>query len=200
MILSALPNCLCCESRINPHHSARKSSFYDVDYCSTYCRKFVEEGHKMVNGMDKTGHKNMKGLEWWPKLSFDCEVCGDAYEVNKTNSKLLFCSNYCSKALQKNANIRKASNLLATFKMMQHKRKYGNEKGWLSSNSIYEIMKNRGDVAYNSYPSIFKLWASKGLIEVRSINNRMNEYRIAERFITEPIGKFMIQCRPKRNC
>jgi hypothetical protein len=156
----------------------------------------------MVNGMEKTGQSRMKGFEWWPEISFDCEACGDSYESNKTNSNFFFCSDVCSKSLQQKANIRKASNLLATFIMMQHQRKYGKEEGWMTSNSIYEIMKNRGDVAYNSYSSIFRLWVAKGLIEVRAVltnNVRLNEYRLAERFISEPIGKFMIQCRPKRN-
>tara|TARA_R110002012_G_scaffold319529_1_gene540521 strand:- start:17477 stop:18067 length:591 start_codon:yes stop_codon:yes gene_type:complete len=196
-----MPSCGCCGKRVNLHFSSKNTSFYDNEYCSPYCREFVEGKHEMVNGWDKTGLKNMSGIEWWPKLKFNCEVCGKEYHTKK-NGSLFFCSLECALDLNRKSNIKKAKSLFATFKMMQHQRKYREGDGWMSGKAIYEKMKNRGDVSYNSFPSAFRVWKSYGLIEVRSANIegvRMNEYRIAERFMSEPIGKFMIECRPKRN-
>ena len=201
MIVDRFDDCKCCGNHINPHHSSRNNNCYDIEYCSNYCRSFVENDYKMVNGQDKTGLKNMSGLEWWPKISFLCEVCGDTYESSK-NGNNYFCSTRCCKDLNTKSNIKKVKGLFATFKMMQHNSKYGINGGWMSGINIYEVMNKRGDVAYNTYASVFRLWISKGLIKSRSMSfegRKITEYKLLERFINKPIGKFMIECRPRRD-
>lgn len=69
-------------------------------YCSYYCRRYHEEGHKKVLASDSKHHSN----HWvYPKIDHECDYCGSTvkitYSQGTKNGAKRFCSRECWRAM-----------------------------------------------------------------------------------------------------
>ena len=85
------------------------------------------------------------------------------------------------------------------LRVMKYYAKYKQEEEqWLNSNSLFYIMQRMGThPRKNPYGSLLKLWATRGVLQMRDSNYRnergiklrIKEYRFNEKYLDVPLGK-----------
>ena len=96
-----------CGHELNGETSGHAShtSHLDHDFCSRYCREYVEQDLQPINGAEKFGKNQFVGFNWEPKIPIKCDNCGcethlvAAFHGNGNNR--WFCSRECHNQIKK---------------------------------------------------------------------------------------------------
>jgi hypothetical protein len=199
MCMANRPNCSCG----NPiSQSNYNGNFYETDYCSTYCREYYTQGLKPLSLFEKTGSKHHINHYEMPVIKSKCVCCDAEMEIKPYKADKGRTQTYCGReCLQKirQANCRRPTIVFNMLCMLKHRRRFNIYDGWMSADDVMEIMsKMKTHSAKNSYPSILRVWASRGFIEKidrRWANGKHNptQYRISEEAMNRPLGEVFFE-------
>ena len=170
--------------------NGRNPSFFDEEYCSDYCRRFKEQGLKILNGEDVHGKSQLRGFTWRPKIEVKCEMCEETfelrYELESANRQ--FCSRDCHNKL-KTTRKRKSEINYNLLRLLRHRRKYHNN-GWVTAEVIDSYMTNRKDVkgSVQQWGRLLRKWISRGVVETK-IDSKVMEYRLNKKYTVGPLAK-----------
>ena len=198
-----------CGNKINVN-SIKNRTFWDEEYCSNYCRIFDERNMKKVNRAETVKakgskhYKNFSGFWDYPIIESECQCCGNKIELSKTESpSKIFCSKECINLIKSHPKSKKSHMVFTMFRVMRHWVQYKQEdEQWLNSNSLFYIMQRMGThPRKNPYAFLLKIWASRGVLEMRDSNYRnergvtlkIKEYRFNKKHLDVPLGKLFYQ-------
>jgi hypothetical protein len=202
-------SCLC-GNEIKPD-ATTNILFWDEDYCSRYCREFDEKGLEMENRGERLKQegnknwKNFKGFMDYPKIASDCICCGKEITLTKTQqSHKLYCGRACHSKIHRMPKARKSVFVFTMLRILKHRYlNYQGSEQWISGNAMYALMQKAGSHPYkNGYPNLMRIWASRGLLEMKSHDyyndegqkRTQNIFRFNPDYLDKPLGKAYYQC------
>ncbi len=199
-----------CGKEIKPE-AATNTRFWDMNYCSKYCREFDERGLEKVNRGEKLrgeGNKNWKnftGFFDYPTISSECICCGSEVKLHKTQDHSKpYCSRSCLNKIHRMPKSRKSVFVFTMLRIMKHR--YLNNEGeerWISGNMMFNLMQNMGGHPYkNGYPMIMNIWAARGLLikreqgytTDRGASAKHNVFCFNPTYLEVPLGKAFYEC------
>lgn len=152
---------------------AAHSTHLDRDFCSRYCREYVEQGLQPINGAEKYGKSQFSGFNWEPKIVIRCDNCGDKAHLaaarGSNENNRWFCSRDCHNQLKKAG---KKSN--RDYNILRILRELGwrttpNKKGrWMYADEISKTMELfKFKCNGSSAGQVLRLYASRGIVEIK---------------------------------
>jgi len=178
------------------------ASFCEEHYCSKYCRLFDERNIERVNRGEKLKekgskfHKNFSGFWDYPEIKDECLCCGGEVilRYNESDCDRRYCSRKCSRRILTTKKVRKSAKVFPMLYFLKHERLYGSNDGWVTNERIMEVMqrKNNQSGKMGVWPSILRLWISRGWIEkkrryVGGLKDYSSEYRMRMEIVESPI-------------
>lgn len=186
-----------CGRSITPNSNA--ASFCEEQYCSKYCRLFDERNMEMENRADKLKesgskfHKNFSGFWDYPEIKDECLCCGGEVilRYNDCDCDRRYCSRECSRKILTSKKVRKSAKVFPMLYFLRHERLHGGNDGWVTNERIMEVMQRKNNQSGKSavWPSILRLWISRGWVEKRQEyrgGRYISEYRMRKEIIESP--------------
>ena len=187
-------SCPVCTRLIDGYSSGMRSSVsgaLEPNFCSRYCRLFHERGLEKINGAEKYGKAQYEGFNWWPKISVNCDLCNEDFNLTSSSehNNQVFCTIKCATTVK--TSKKKA---MRDYQSLRILRTLGwenklSEGGWVSSEVIakklcqYNYKANSGSVA-----GFMRKWVSRGIVE-----HKPGLYRLVPAYREKPIGHIVCQ-------
>lgn len=152
-------------------------------YCSTYCRRYKEEGFVPVKRSDSKYHKNTKIK---PPIPANCDYCGDSYnityELKKSNRE--FCSLPCYHSVKRG---RRTFIHYTILRILRH-------KGEMIVSDIAPIISRFG---FKAHPSTIahhlRLLVGRGIVLKKHRKGKNPQsYKLNPAIADKPIGKLIV--------
>ena len=182
--------CKVCERKLMGHNKGT-TILYGSNYCSKYCKIFDTDNLQMINAAEKHGKKQLRGFNYWPKITLSCDVCNEDVTLSHaqgTDDKL-FCSRECNfklKTCRKNA--------MKDYTILRILRE---QPCGLDTEEVSYILGSMHN--YRTKPlkitHTLRKWVSKGIVVKENPQKKGGViiYRISSEHLGQPLGAIVIK-------
>ncbi len=191
-----------CGHELNGETSGHAShtSHLDHDFCSRYCREYVEQDLQPINGAEKFGKNQFVGFNWEPKIPIKCDNCGcethlvAAFHGNGNNR--WFCSRECHNQIKKaGKRSNRDYNMLRVLRELGWRTTPKKRGRWMYAHEIAKTMELFNFKCNSSSAAqVMRLYAKRGIVEIKYDDGGaypLQSYRLKPSIRSIPLAKIV---------